>query len=422
MIQKKIFFPAIIIALFMVFSLAAINIGYLISGGSVTFVERTDYIGLDYRDFYLASEKLLAGESPYTIFRYVTSPLPAILNTVLVPFGFDTARIIFSILIAFSMLLSYWIVWRLVGLNERKVEGQVILVAGVFIIALSYPFYFLLERGNIDSIVIVLLCLSLYVMRSGNRDWLGGLLFTLAILMKIYPVLLILPLFLYRRWKLIFWIGIWSVLFILLFIPWYPEISKAVIGRSHVFRFDENGSIVNTFFFIIMFLKMIGLPLSITPAALLGIVTYALLISLMIYTDIYFGQNAKFDRFIHSTFMYFPFMVVIPQIAFQYELVNLILLVPILCVVWEITDSKKVRTALLCVTIGLALTQWHAAAAYFLSNNILAHAIPGFGALIAMIGITSYKLTTMIRVRKPGTPLLIIPKDKSFKGLIKTLE
>ncbi len=48
------------------------------------FVDKLQ-LGFDYEVFYTASEALRAGDNPYVVQRYVTPPLPAILN---VPFTF----------------------------------------------------------------------------------------------------------------------------------------------------------------------------------------------------------------------------------------------------------------------------------------------------------------------------------------------
>ena len=48
-------------------------------GAAPTYVEPY-FFGLDYRDFYDASQALAAGKSPYEVARYVTPPLPALAN------------------------------------------------------------------------------------------------------------------------------------------------------------------------------------------------------------------------------------------------------------------------------------------------------------------------------------------------------
>lgn len=407
----------------MVFSLAVINMGYLLSNQTVAFIKNKQFSGSDYVDFFQASQSLLAGKSPYLVERYVTSPLPAILNTALVPLGFDTARFVFAFILTACMLLSYWLIWRLVGLHEKGFEGQLILAAGLMVITLSYPFYFLFERGNTDSLVMLLICLSLYLMRSRRREWLVGLLFTLAILIKVYPVMLALPLFFYRRWKVMLWIGFWGALGLVSFIPWYGDMVMTLAGRSQMFRFLENGSIVSMFVFIIMILRLFGLQLSISPWAVVGsAVVYALLITFLVYSDIYFGQKPEVERFSQAAFLYFPFMVVLPKVAYQYEMIWLILLVPVLCTLWEKADDKKTRATLLAITIGVAMSQWQAGAAYYLTYNSLAYSIPGLGVVIAMVGITMYKLEMMKRERKPGDPLLVLPKAKSLKELFSAGE
>ena len=396
MMSKKInHIPAIYIALIVILSMVTINIGYLLARENMTFVRHWDVLGIDYRDFFQASESLLNGDSPYSVERYVTTPLPAILNTVLVTLGFEKARNLIILVVFLSMLFSYWIINRIFVLHEG-LGDPIILLSGFIVIAFSYPFYFLLERANIDSLVLLLFCSGLYFAKKEKMDWISAFLFVLAIAMKLYPALLILPIVLYRRWKLLLWIGFWMLILGLLFIPWYGELNSALANRAQSsFQFDENGSIVNTVVYIIFIINSKVSFSLISPAPIYAALVYGVLVSMVIYADFRAGRKATIDQFLEASMMYIPFMVVLPQIAYHYEFISLILLIPISCILWGRNANRTARIALIPLVTGIALSQWQAIALFNLTGNWLANAIPGFGAFLAMIGITFYKLATI---------------------------
>lgn len=94
------------------------------------------------------------------------------------------------------VLLSYLSISRRLK-DSGSEQNDWFVLAGIFVIFFSYPFYFLFERGNIDGVVLLLMCLGLSVMQ--KRPWLSGLLLAFAIRFKLDPVLLLPALFVLRR-------------------------------------------------------------------------------------------------------------------------------------------------------------------------------------------------------------------------------
>jgi hypothetical protein len=93
--------------------------------------------------------------------------------------------------------------------------------------------------------------------------------------------------------------------------------------------------------------------------------------------------------------MYVPFMVALPQIVYHYSFIICLILIPTMCQLWKIHKDRSQRITILVISIGIALTQWQAIATYYLTENMLSHAIPGLGLLIIMLGITIFKLLTL---------------------------
>lgn len=117
---KKASFPAIIISIFIAASFGVISIGHILSNKPLLFLNYKELYGLDYADFFKASENIINGKSPYDVStnRYVTTPIPAIANTVFVPLGFDNARILFYFLIPLSLAFGYQLITSMFGFTK----------------------------------------------------------------------------------------------------------------------------------------------------------------------------------------------------------------------------------------------------------------------------------------------------------------
>ena len=142
--------------------------------------------------------------------RYVTTPIPAIVNIVLVPLGFDNARKLLYFLIPLSLALSYQIITSIFEFAEA--DKDLVLTAGLVGLLFGYPFYFLIQRENIDGWVFLFLSLGLYWLSKPKKELISGLFFSLAIVFKIYPILIILPILFNKKWRLLLWIGLWLAL------------------------------------------------------------------------------------------------------------------------------------------------------------------------------------------------------------------
>lgn len=394
---RKTAFPAIIIATFVAISFGIISIGHVISNKPLLFLNYVHSYGLDYADFFKASEKIIGGQSPYDIStnRYVTTPIPAIANIVFVPLGFDNARILFYFLIPLSLAFGYHLVTSMFGFTE--IDKSLILTAGLVVLLFGYPFYFLLQRENIDGWVFLFLCLGLYWLPKPKKELVSGLFFSLAIVFKVYPVLLIFPILLSRKWRLLFWIGLWLALWGTITLFWFSDFQTAVSMRSQsLFRFDENGSLVATVSLISILIDSLGISiagLAVKFSPLITSVIYGLLISVVMFVDYKLCKVNKLE--LSSYIMYLPFMVALPQIVYHYSLIICLILIPTMCHLWKISENRLQRIIILVISIGVALTQWQAIATYYLTDNVLSHVIPGLGLFIIMVGIAIFKIYTL---------------------------
>lgn len=378
---------------------AVISAFQVISRTPIYYVVPQDIIGYDYRDYYHASVYIAHGKSPYSVSRYVTPPLPALANIILIPLGFEIARDIFIALIPLLIFFSYLIIYSALKDPDAN-DGDWLLLSGIFVIAFSYPFYFLLERGNIDGVVLFCICAGLSLLR--KKPWLGSLLLAVASLLKLYPLLILVSLLFSRRWKPFFWTCGWLLGLALLTSPYWGDYLVSSYHRSYYFRLDENGSMVNTVMIIMVFLQLVrtGNSTSIfdQSSSIFTAIIYGITVITLLYSDYKTPHSTTQKAYLSNMLLYFPFMVAIPQLVYHYEFVILIPLLPVLSFMWRDTLSIPKKSCLVLMAVGIALSQWQAIALHMLTGNMLVQYIPGFGLMLVIIGIAVYKFLSLREV------------------------
>lgn len=190
--------------------------------------------GLDFEDFLRAARDFLAGLDPYARARFVTPPLSALIGVPLA--GLDdatAARVFFAVNVA-AVVAAVGLLARvgIYGRGERRALALLPLLAA--------PSLMLIERGNIDGLVALLIAVAL-----ARPAWgvVTGFALALAASIKIYPAILYLPLLLSRRYRAVAAGLAVAVLSVALF----PELFLAFVhnqgNRAGWVRIDENLSI-----------------------------------------------------------------------------------------------------------------------------------------------------------------------------------
>lgn len=386
--------PSLVIAFSNLIVFAVLNGFQLVTQIPISYINKWIMPGVDYRDFYQGSLQIFNGGSPYLVERYVTPPLFAVVNIPLALQGFGTARALFLFLIPFSVLASCLLIFRMFSDVSEQEKNQFILGC-ILVILFSYPVYFLFERGNIDGVVLLLMCLAVFTLT--KFPWLSGLFLAAAVHFKLYPVLLLLPLAAFRRWKALLWTMVWTLTLALLTAPYWSDFAVLLSKRSNSFQLFENGSLVNTLlFFSVMVSKTLGIQYPIWEyAPLQAAVLFGLFISILMLADSRLYRSLPPGQQITNALLYFPFMVALPKSVYHYEFVVLIALLPALDELWKRSSSRSEIIALWIVAFGLALSQWQAVALHTLTGNMAAYYIPGLGLLIIMTGIVALKFVQL---------------------------
>jgi len=423
-VLHKPYYPACIIAILIVLVFGILNICQLYLLKDNYPVSKL-WVGSDYSCIYSATQNLVRGDSPYEnkwtfppiaaqfidpfMYKdtaspwYTYTPIPAYLNYPFVYFEIDTAsRLIFFILIA-TVISAY----ALINSCFKEMEGgdrKFIFFAGLVIILLSYPFYFLIVRGHMVGIVILLLAMAIYLSTKNNPA--SGLCLGLSIGLIIFPVLILVPFLLFRRYKIIIYTLI-TITGLVLFCPylWFEFLTKFLIPRiigEGYYLTGENCSLTNTFlFFTIIINKMfstVGLPrLGTVYCNILSHSTNLIIFLTMAIADFQIRKKYRpWDKEIEIalTMMYVPLMIAVPTVSFQYGLVFIILLVPVLCTLIQKLDKPMPKIILWFFIGGIFLSQIQAHSFQKLLNPKYEffHFFPGFGLFLFMMGCVTFKL------------------------------
>lgn len=386
MIKHNYIIPAGAVALCLVISYGIINLFALTTRKELFPVKRGLVYLIDYYDYYAASKKLTSpGHNIYKSYRYVSPPVPAILNYPLSTLSFETARRIISFLILISSFLAVVISGIIFF---RKPSGDSLLdklnYYGMYsamgiVILFSYPFYFIFERGNTDWLVMLMFWGGMMNLNR-DRQILAGISWGMAICLKLYPVLLIIPVIIHRKWKAL--IGMIAVLVVAVGISpalWIAFFKNRIFLRMNYFRIDENVSLANSIYYM---LKLIRIPLSNDMIFLLSNSVYAVLICVLTLILIRRRNTGR----IQTDVLYFvPFMFMIPNTVYPYALIFIISLIPFYCYLWLNRTSRSQLIALSAIITGVALTQAQAILLETITGRMFPHFLPGFGLLIIAV-------------------------------------
>ena len=202
---ERLFVTGVLILLFL--AVVVRLLGFLIVFNYTT-------LQMDFSSFYIAGKSVSQGLSPYVNYvesdpglwdgvtgfthsRFLYPPLAARPFQLLAWMPYHTAKFIWILSSLIALGAAMIVSFRLSGLRESM---RNLLGVGT-IVALAYPTLTLLERGQVDGFVLLLILSALIVMKKGTRSSLaaGGLL-ALATLMKLNCIFLLPFLLLRRRW------------------------------------------------------------------------------------------------------------------------------------------------------------------------------------------------------------------------------
>lgn len=162
----------------------------LISGQSPVFVQRWVF-QLDFTGFFTATSDWLHGVNPYLRTRFFTPP-PSLLTALPFQFfGLGLGSLFFLVIDLAIIFTSLNYICSCFKMTQRE-SNLFFAISSIY-----FPVIFLLERGNLDGIMLALILVSIF---AKNR-FIKSFALSLSIGFKVYSILLLAPILLARLWK-----------------------------------------------------------------------------------------------------------------------------------------------------------------------------------------------------------------------------
>jgi hypothetical protein len=310
--------------------------------------------GMDFRrGVYLPAARLLSGENIYPAHAdgapNLYPPFVTLLGMAYVLMGEEMALQLHALLLfaanVICLVMAAMLWRRTLGRGKREEAGTpaivdlpLLVLVGVGLFS-GYPFLFSLERGNIDALAMVLAVAAYLVLAARPEQmWWQVVLLSLAIHIKAYPALLLLPLFIVHRRRMILPMALVNVALLLCLGP-----ANAAGFVLSLLRFYEpiviSGN--HSAYSFTGFLSQGMAATKGTELLLLAALTAAPLIlwgiGLRAATHYRTASRVAAAGLVLTT----PVMAVLPGISYDYQLV--ILYAPILLLLAMIVESMRRR-------------------------------------------------------------------------------
>jgi hypothetical protein len=163
----------------------------------------------DFKVYYLAAKALLNGEEVYKnafglgtgFYKY--SPFILLLFTPFCVFTYYVACTIQYSIIALATIGSIIIIKKIINQYFFSLKNkQVVYVLILSLAAISMHVFREVQLGNVNMLLVLILMLGLYFVLN-SKLIVGGIFIALAIMVKPYFLLLMLPLILYKKYKVV---------------------------------------------------------------------------------------------------------------------------------------------------------------------------------------------------------------------------
>ncbi len=343
----------------------------LLSQRDLYFINRI-FLGYDLKYVWEAAFHMKEGGSPYAFEEYVWPPLLpwVLLKSGMMSWKFPPLAKGMLWLTLGTLLLSCHLANRLFADDGRKnTENVAPLLLLVFS---SYPVYFLLDRGNLDGLTMALMWIGLWLgFRARSRAWhevLGGAVLAVAIAVKMYPLVLLAPLLIFGRFRVL--AGV--VAGLALTVAVNPEDWRVFVAERLWVRvasadwsglFQENASLEAFFLIVVQPLRNAGARIPDLLPTVLARLTAGLALVVALLSS--FVLRREGDRRVHLAWVYtlIPIALATPSASLAYVLANSIpLIIGCRFLMGRYEAVKHARAALLLVFIGMGVAQMQAAA------------------------------------------------------------
>src|SRR5277367_5705414 len=193
-VTSQVILRGIFIALFL--QLQVLVFASFVSQKPLQFVQKIR-LQVDFQDFYQAAIDWAHGANPYLRldhFQYHRFNKPAPILWIVLPltrFSEPTAAHIFYSANLLATAIALWGICRYFELNH----SESLFLVGIG--SMFFPLNFVIERGNLDGLMLMLVVLALLLKNPIAK----GVVLGLTVALKLYTTLLLVPLAINRGWK-----------------------------------------------------------------------------------------------------------------------------------------------------------------------------------------------------------------------------
>ncbi|MCB1194680.1 DUF2029 domain-containing protein [bacterium] len=335
---------------------------------------------MDLFDYCSAAHQIeKPGGSIYAVSRYVTPPTAALMLYPLIKsMPYRTIRTLLQTFIILSIAASIWLSAKIfLRKNEQIPEfGKRMLYMCLGIIILySYPVYFIFDRINADWLTLFCVWAGLFFL-DREKDIPAGLLLGMSAAIKVYPLLIAVPLVIHRKWKTVCTLFVpFAVFFLIRPEAWFDYVQFRLAERLDSFHVIENVSLANTLFYLSRFLH-IPLPRDflLNSASILWVVLVGVLCAGIV-------RNRKSVSCLRHIMYLMPCMFLIPSTSYAYSLIFIVPAIPFYISQWQTLTHATLRRVYYMLFCCVALTQIQAVFLEKLFGIQSVHFLPSFGLL-----------------------------------------
>jgi hypothetical protein len=286
--------------------------------------------GWDFKVIARGSVELANGRTPYFDQLFVTPPGSAVFLLPFTWFSSQSQRLAFFLASFASIYVALLIVFMRCA--QQRI-GRALALATLAAI-LSYPTLFGTERGNLDPWCALLIALVLVCVYQ-RRAVASGILLGLGVHLKLYPLLLLIPVTLFGGITA-FATFTATVALLAGLLPhemnnflFHRLLDRSSAGHLNLSGTTDSASAIAGFTFL---LSRILPALNVKTLQASSYFLWGALLTLNIIRDIRRRKSLVSSPLSRAVCVsrYIPFAVAVPTLSFQYELCNLLLLLPFL--------------------------------------------------------------------------------------------
>lgn len=335
----------------------------------------------DFVVYFEAGDVYLDGGNPYgmlvmtrDVFLY--PPFALLFVSPFAFFELRHAQQIFGLLSVLSYFLSILILFRLTGLKVVSWMGGFI----IFLLLNFFPEKFTVGMGQINNFLLLFLTLSFYFFAK-KREGVSGIILSLPFLLKIFPLFCLPVVFIYCKWKMLWYFSISSILICvacMLFVDdrWILYYVHDVTEKLFVsvpgdyYNQSLSGMFARSFY--------LGLiPILLIKVFLLGFVYYFM-------AKDFFTNKDK--NFLLSFSMGVTLSLILSPVTWQHHLVFVI--IPFFILLSIVLRTKSIPLYLL-TGVAYFLVSWNFRSVDYVHSLLLSHGAYG---LLVLLGIQIYLL------------------------------